>query len=359
MRQLKPETVERRKRDLLQWVIHNYIRTSRPVASSMIAEESGLDLSSATIRNILQELEEEGFLQQPHSSSGRQPTDKGYRFYVDYLMDAQRLAATEKERLERSYRSQISEMDTLLAETSKLLSRASHAAGLVLSTQMRDHVLKRLEIIPVGGRNVLAIMVTETGMVRHWPIRLSFEPTARRINALNRFLHEHVQGTSIAQAQAAVSDGLRQVEVEIQELGNLAGELLKEVADVMVPEALYMDGADSILTHADEIGDMAAVQSLIHLLNERQAVVGMLEGEFRRQAGPAGAPGVRIGVETGIKQLSGLSLVTKTYRYKDQPVGVLGILGSKRMEYSRIMALVDYVSEVVTRRLGSWEDEGK
>src|SRR5271170_7173103 len=99
MRQLKPEVVDKRKKDLLQWVIHYYIKTSKPVSSSVIAEESGMDLSSATIRNVLQELENDGFLHQPHTSSGREPTDKGYRFYVDYLMDVQRLASGEKERI--------------------------------------------------------------------------------------------------------------------------------------------------------------------------------------------------------------------------------------------------------------------
>src|SRR5581483_10350458 len=101
--------------------------------------------SSATIRNILQELEEEGFLHQPHTSSGRQPTDKGYRFYVDYLIDVQRLAANEKESIERQYKNRVEELDTLLLETSKLLSRVSHGAGLVLSPQLRSHGLKRLE----------------------------------------------------------------------------------------------------------------------------------------------------------------------------------------------------------------------
>src|SRR5256885_15584974 len=116
MRQLKPEGAQQRKRGLLQWVIHYYIKTSKPVSSAAIAEEGGFDLSSATIRNILQELENEGFLHQPHTSSGRQPTDKGYRFYVDYLMGVQRLAADEKERIESQYKNRMEEMDTPLSE---------------------------------------------------------------------------------------------------------------------------------------------------------------------------------------------------------------------------------------------------
>ena len=129
MRQLKPEVAEQRKRSLLQWVIHYYIKTSKPVSSAAIADEAGFDLSSATIRNILQELENEGFLAQPHTSSGRQPTDKGYRFYVDYLMDVQRLAADEKERIESQYKDRMEELDTLLTESAKLLSGSPRARG--------------------------------------------------------------------------------------------------------------------------------------------------------------------------------------------------------------------------------------
>ena len=362
MRQLKPQVVEQRKKDLLQWVIHYYIKTSRPVASSVIAEEAGMDLSSATIRNILQELEEEGYLHQPHTSAGREPTDKGYRFFVDYLIDVQRLASHERERIESQYRSRMSEMDTLLSETSKLLSKVSHGAGMVLSPQIRNHALKRLELIHLGGHNVLGILVTEAGLVRHWPIKLAFAPTARQVNVLNRFLNDNIKGCSIGHAQATVMAKLRQMEDEFQGLTSLAGELLREVEQIVTPDALYLEGTDNILTHAEEIGDIQVVQSLMRLMGEKQTLTGLLEGELNRVSPPQSAKSiarahVSIGGESGIPALSGLSLVTTTYRRKGQVVGVLGILGSKRMEYSRMMSLVDYMSQIVSRELESWDVE--
>lgn len=359
MRQLKPQVVEQRKRDLLQWVIHYYIKSSRPVASSMIAEEAGMDLSSATIRNILQELEEEGYLHQTHSSAGRQPTDKGYRFFVDYLLDVQSVASGEREKLESQYRGRIEELDTLMSETSKLLSRVSQGAGLVFSPQMRNHALKRLELIHLGGSNVLCILVTEAGLVRHWPIRLAFSPSARQINTLNRFLNENIKGCSIKQAQATVTAKLRQLEQEFKELNTLVGDLLVEIGDIIDPEALYVDGADNILSHAEEVGDLQTVQSLMRVIGEKRTLAGLMETELNRR--PEAETGfkavVRIGQESGIPELSGLSLVTTTYKHNDRVIGVLGILGSKRMEYSRMMSLVEYFSEVVSRRLKSWEEQ--
>src|SRR5687768_7389187 len=141
MRQLDPKVVQDRKKKLLQWIIHSYIKTSRPIASQEISEESGLDLSSASIRNLLKELEDEGYLQQPHTSAGRAPTDKGYRFYVDYVTQIQRLAAEEKERIEGEYARRVAEIDQLLSMTSRVLSHVSKSAGLVLSPKMEKQFL--------------------------------------------------------------------------------------------------------------------------------------------------------------------------------------------------------------------------
>lgn len=361
MRQLKPEVVEKRKKDLLQWVIHYYVKTSKPVSSSVIASEAGMDLSSATIRNILQELENEGYLAQPHTSSGREPTDKGYRFYVDYLLDFQRLASSEKENIERQYKGRIEELDILLTETSKLLSKVSHGAGLVLAPQARNQALRRLELIHIGGNNVLGIMVTETGLVRHWPIKLGFAPSARQIGLLNRFLNENIRGCGIQQAKTVVMNKLRQMESEFRDLNTLAAELLKELGHVIAPDTVYLEGADNILDRADEIGDFQKVQSLMRCIGEKSAITGLLESELNRQLEDETAsdkPIVRIGLESGIPELAGLSLVTKTYKYKDRVVGVLGVMGSKRMEYSRMISLVDWMSQMVSKQLLSWESPG-
>ncbi|HAZ07192.1 MAG TPA: heat-inducible transcription repressor HrcA [Elusimicrobia bacterium] len=357
MRQLKPEVVERRKRHLLQWIVHYYVKTSRAVSSSLIAEEAGLDLSSASIRGILQELENEGYLHQPHTSAGREPTDKGYRFFVDYLSDVQRLAAGEKAQIEEQYESRIEELDTLLSETSRLLSRVSHGAGIVLSPQMRQQSIKRLELLPLGGRNVLGVLVTDSGLVRHWPISLTFAPSARQVNTLNRFLNESIRGCSVDQAQATVMTKLAQMEREFQELTGLAGELLTEVGRVVSPESIYVDGADNILSQAEQFGDLKTVQSLMRVMGEKSRLASLLEDELRLPRDAKKTSRVRIGAESGLPELRSASLVTHVYRHGDQVLGVLGILGSKRMEYSKMMGLVDYVSRLVEARLSEWDLE--
>lgn len=358
MRQLKPEVVEKRKRHLLQWIVHYYVKTSRPVSSSLIASEAGLDLSSASIRSILLELENEGYLHQPHTSSGREPTDKGYRFFVDYISDVQRLAAVEKARIEEQYKSRIEELDTLLAETSRLLSRVSQGAGIVLSPSTRRQSIKRLELLPLGGRNVLGVLVTDSGLVRHWPIRLAFVPTARQVNVLNRFLNESIRGCSVDQAQSVVLSKLSQMEREFQELASLTGDLLTEVGRVVSTEEVYVDGTDNILSRADQFGDLKTVQSLMRVMGDKGRLADLLEDELRQprsDQGRAPRSRVRIGAESGLPELKSASLVTHVYRHGDRVLGVLGVLGSKRMEYSRMMSLVDYVSRLVEARLHEWD----
>jgi len=358
MRQLKPEVVQERKRHLLQWIVHYFIKTSKPVSSQLIAEEAGLDLSSATIRSILQELENDGFLHQAHTSAGREPTDKGYRFFVDYLSGVQRLAAAEKTSIEEQYNSRIEELDTLLSETSRLLSRVSHGAGIVLSPHMGRQSIKRLELLPLGGRNVLGVLITDSGMVRHWPIQLGFAPSARQVNMLNRFLNENIRGVGVDKAQTMVMSKLSRMEREFSELASLAGELLTEVGRVATPESIYVEGADNILTRADQFGDLQTVQSLMRVIGEKDRLAVMLEKELAEDdaAVPARVR-VRIGAESGLPELRNASVITHVYRHGDRVLGVLGVIGSKRMEYSRMIGLVDFVGRLVEARLNEWDNQ--
>ena len=218
---------------------------------------------------------------------------------------------------------------------------------------MKGSPLKRLELIHLGGRNVLALMVTEAGLVRHWPIKLGFAPTARQINTLNRFLNDNIRGCSAAQAQKVVMAKLRQMEQEFRELNALASELLGQVGELVGPNALYVEGTDSLVGQAENIGDLQAVQSLMRLIGEKETIAGLLESELERSEA---RPIVRIGQESGIPELAGLSLITTTYKKDNKIVGVLGILGSKRMEYSRMMSLVDYLSGIISRKLLDWEE---
>jgi heat-inducible transcriptional repressor len=202
-------------------------------------------------------------------------------------------------------------------------------------------------------------MVTDDGLVRHWPLQLPFPPSSRQLSALNNFLNEQMKGVPIERVPAQVMARLGAMEREFSSLADLAGELMKEVAGAAAPEALYIEGAENILSQADQFGDLKTVQSLMRVIGEKERLAEILEREARdadAQRLPARVR-VRIGEEAGLPELKSASLVTHVYRHGDRVVGVLGILGSKRMEYSRMMGLVDYVGLMVESRLREWDEE--
>lgn len=360
MRHLDPKVAADRKSRVLQWVVHNYIRDNRPIASSVLAEESGLDLSSATIRSILSELEADGYLTQPHTSSGRVPTDLGYRTYVDFLQDVQRLASNEKARLEAQYENRLRELDNLLAQTSRLLSATSHKTGLVLSPKVERQTLKRLELIPVGPKQLLAIVVTSTGQVRHWPLRVAQPLPPNRLAALNRLINEHAVGRTIGEVRGQLAERLAQAERDLRELQDLARVLLGEVEEAEAPEALFLEGTAALVQGLDEPSELAGLQAALRMMEERRTLAKVLEEDLEAalEAPEGKSPvRVRIGQENSLPELRNLSLVTSTYRMKDRAVGVLGIIGPKRMEYERMMSLVQYMGGLLSRSLAAWEPE--
>src|SRR5688572_25844177 len=173
MRVLNPETSENRKRNLLQAVIYHYVRTAKPVGSQVIVDKYNFGLSSATVRSLLSELEQDGFLIQPHTSAGRIPTDKGYRFYVDSLLEIQTLAGAEEERIRKEYAARSRELESMMVSTSHMLSAMSNYTGMVLSPRLDKTLVRRVQLISIGGNQILVVVVSQTGLIRHRVVTLN------------------------------------------------------------------------------------------------------------------------------------------------------------------------------------------
>lgn len=355
MRILNPEIAESRRKSLLGWVIHQYIKTSRPIGSQIIAEEGKFKLSSASIRHILKELEEEGYLSQSHPSSGRVPTDKGYRFYVDYLMDVQRLAVQEKMRIQKEYESRTEELDHLLLHTSRMLSLLSHSAGLALSPNLKSHSVLRMELIPLATQHLLAVLVTESGFVRHWPLKLSHEIPAPRLAALNRFLNQAVSGRNFQEVQDFLCERIEQMEKEFHEMAGITQDLLREASRYLKPEELYVEGVSQIVSGGDANG-FNELRAVLEVVEKKKKLTQLLQKHMKEHSRKVR---VSIGSEHDIPELKSFSLVTSTYQLESYPVGLVGILGPKHMEYSKMVALVDSVSQALSQSLKRWENYWK
>lgn len=346
MRTLHPETLENRKRKLLQAVIYQYVRTAKPVGSHVIVDKFNFGLSSATVRNLLADLEKEGYLVQPHTSAGRIPTDKGYRFYVDSLMEIQALASAEEEKIRKEYAVRTKELEGLMVSTSRMLSAMSHYTGMVLSPRMDKTLLRHLQLVPLGGQQVLVVVVSKTGLIRHRVVELSRPIPASQLGAISSVLNERLGGLPLSEVRTQILDHIEAAEREQSETFDIAKELAREAFDLRSPEPeLYVEGKENILSFPD-FGDYQQLSNLLRVVEQKNLLAAVLETAMKKDG-----LSVKIGSENKRPELRNVSLVSSTYKVGDNTVGILGILGPRHMEYGRMIALVEGVTKMVNQML--------
>ena len=363
MRVLKPEVAQDRKEKILSWVVYNYVSTGRPVSSELIAEEGRFNVSSATIRNILKEVEESGYLYQAHTSGGRIPSDKGYRVYVDNVLGMQRLAATEKDRLERDYDRRVEQLDGFLKHTSKMLADMSKWAGFVMSADTDLDSVKRLDLLSVGPKSVLSVMFAHSGLIKHAAFTLEHSADKNAVKSLSTRLNKRLKDMPISDLPQVIWK-----EFLLKEKDKGLEELLKKLVEYFrglskSEDALYLEGLSRIYSNLED-GNVEDLRNIARLLEEKDRFSGLLRERLRdcsRKTKALAVPGKRhivdvtIGSENSVKEFRNFSLVSSSYCMNDKAVGLVGILGYKRMEYPRMISLVDTVSSMMEDMLGEWE----
>lgn len=338
MRQIDPKLLEDRKKKILQAVIHHYIKTAKPVASGVLTESYNFGLSPATIRSMMAELEEDGYLTHPHTSAGRIPTDQGYREYVNSLIELQRLAIEEEARVRHEYNNKMKEIEDLLVQTSHVLSGLSKYSGFVMTPRFDKNKLKYLELLSVSDR-VLVIMVTESGMVRHKTMDVNI--SREKLAEMSRMLNERLRGLSLAEARKQIVQEIADLEKRENAAVNLVRKMSREIFDF--EEEVYMDGAENVMT-LPEFHDYEPMRCLLKLSGDKDIIKNL----FDKGAVRNGVQ-VMIGSESSCHELKNLSVVSTVYRNNDNSMGVLGIIGPKRMEYGKMMALVNAVSKMLNK----------
>ncbi|NOT89613.1 MAG: heat-inducible transcriptional repressor HrcA [Lysobacter sp.] len=336
-----------RARLLLRTLIARYIRDGEPVGSQTLARHAGLDVSSATIRNILSELEDVGLLSAPHTSSGRVPTSQGYRVFVDSLLQIQPLAEGEVARL-RSELAPGAGTNSLLGSASELVSAMTHFVGVVSVPKREQFAFKHVDFVPMDGQRVLAILVFADNDVQNRILHTRRSYDAGELERIANHLNAHYAGRPLAEARALLLAELRNAKQEMEALMAQALEL----AD----QALATDAEDMLvagqtrLIGMQGLSDLDRLRELFEAFASKREILQVLERTLR-------APGVRIfiGEETGMAPLDGVSLVTAPYGVGGRTLGVLGVIGPTRMAYERVIPVVQAAASVLTQALGSEE----
>jgi heat-inducible transcriptional repressor len=337
-----------RAQHLLKVLIENYIREGQPVGSRTLTRDSGLKLSSATVRNVMADLEEYGFVSSPHTSAGRVPTDKGYRFFVDSLLRQDQTGSVDEvmaELEQRLAQEEDREPKALISVASQVLSSITHLAGVVTIPRQSHRSLSQIEFLPISDNRVLAVMVVNGQDVQNRIVQLERTYTADELRQASNFLNMQFGGKEL--------DTVREDLVsELKRTGERLNQLMFDairVAQQMVGEgqqgkAEYVIAGETNLMEFAELSDVEKLRRLFDAFTAKRDILHLLDLSLR-------ADGVQIfiGQESGYQILDDCSLVTAPYTFEDETVGVLGVIGPTRMAYDRVIPIVD----VTARLLGS------
>jgi len=338
-----------RHRRILAALVAEYIEQGEPISSAWLADNSSLGLSSATVRNILARLEEQGLLRQPHTSAGRIPTDSGYRLYVDSLLEARRrpkpLAEVEA-RLRRS-----STVGSLLELASQELSRASHQIGFAIAPATQTIRLQHIDFVSLEGSRVLVIVVAAGGHFTHKVIDTEERYSSTTLSQAANYINAEFAGLTLQEARETIVERLREERLLYDELLNRALKLAQTgLADVEPEETLFVQGASFLIDEfaseaADSQRTLETLRLLFHMIEEKHQLIDLLTRSIE-----AGGLTVVIGSEHRSPDLHRFSLVATTFQDGNRS-GTIGVIGPTRMRYQRAISVVDGVSHAVNRLL--------
>src|SRR5438094_2636682 len=334
--------LDQRAQILLKTLIERYIAEGQPVGSRTLSKYSGLDLSPATIRNVMADLEELGYIASPHTSAGRIPTSKGYRFFVDSLMVVQPLEEVDVHRLEGGFTAD--RPQPLVNAAASLLSQLTHFAGIVM-TPKREASFRHLEFLRLSERRVLLIIVTPEGDVENRILHTDRPYSQSQLIEASNFFNQHYAGQPFHAIRALLADELRQLREDVVGLMSAA----VEAGDAALAESgddLVVSGERNLLQAEDLASNMDRLRRLFEVFEQKTSLLHLLDVSQRAQ-------GVHlfIGGESGLAPLDECSVITATYEVDGQVLGTLGVIGPTRMAYERVIPIVDVTAKLLSNAL--------
>lgn len=344
-------TLTTREQRILKAVIHSYITTVEPVASRAISRRYRMNLSPATIRHVMGHLEKSGYLSQPHTSAGRVPTDKGYRFYVDSFMQIPVLPKAQSTKIDESYQASSGrDVEDLLEITSQLLSSLTPHVALVLFPRLAAVMLAHMEFVLLRPRQILAIFVAQSGFVNNRVIDLDEDLSQHELTTISRYVSSKFAGLTLPEIRTRVTQLMAEERAQYDQLMKRAIHLSRKAFLEEPPPGsqgeFKIGGTTHFLDQPEFAGHWERMRSVLHALEEKGKLLSILDRCLETEG-----VNVVIGSESAIEEVIECSLITHIYKESEQPLGVVGILGPKRMEYPRMMSIVGYTANVLTRIL--------
>ncbi len=339
------EALTSRDRKVLQAIIMDYIQTAEPVGSRTVSKKYKMELSPATIRNIMADLEDMGLLTQPHASAGRVPTDRALRFYVDSILEVRRLSMGDQDRIKMSLEEEKTDLNEIMKRASSLLSLLSRQTGLVLAPRFGSSVFKHIEFIKLREKKILVLIVSTSGEVQNKLIESDEPLDQEELDKFSRYLNEIMSGLSLAEAKRKIVEEMKKEKVLFDQLMYRALKLSQKALEDEAVGDLYLEGKANIL-QSPEFADIEKMRSLFLAFEEKTKIVKLLD-----KALSAHGIQIFIGVENEFNEMKECSVVAAPYSKENFTLGTLGVIGPKRMDYSNIIPLVGYTARILGKIL--------
>jgi heat-inducible transcriptional repressor len=337
--------VSERAMHFLKVLVERYIKDGQPVGSRTLSKDAGLDLSPATIRNVMSDLEDLGLVTSPHTSAGRVPTVAGYRMFVDSLLTVHQPSPEDIESLRQRF-AVATDVKSLVESTSRLLSGITHLAGVVMLPRHERHAFRQIELLPLSGGRVLAILITSEGEVHNRIITTERSFTPSELEEATNYLNRVFTGQDIKDVRKRLIDDLKDTHESMDALMMRAVTLAHEVVEAAENTDDCVIAGQTNLMEFGELSGMDRLKQLFDAFNQKREILHILDRCIA-------ADGVQIfiGGESGYDLLDDCSLVTRSYRVDDQVVGVLGVIGPTRMDYQRVIPIVDVTARLLAAAL--------
>lgn len=324
-----------RKKKVLQAIVEEYINTAEPVSSNALTNNYGLKCSSATIRNEMADLEKAGFLDKTHTSSGRVPSEKGYRYYVDELIKEDDISLEEIKYISSKLETKVNEIEDLTKIAANTISEITHYTTVSIGPKAKSQIIEEIKFVLLGNRMMMAVILTDSGLVKETIIKFDEDVTEKQIETINYMFNQKLKGQPLEKIDRPMEEYLYD---EMTYSINVIKPIIEQIKKVLSEENIYLEGANKSF-ELPEFNSLEVVKNFVNVLDTKELVSDMLNSGFAEDIH------VYIGEENQKEELKDFSVVTFNHKINGKDLGTIGIIGPKRMDYSKVISVMKYINK--------------
>ncbi|MCX5692476.1 MAG: heat-inducible transcriptional repressor HrcA [Candidatus Omnitrophica bacterium] len=342
---MKHVDIESRRKSILSAVVDSYVDTATPVGSRAISQRFRYTISPATIRNVMADLEEMGLIMHPHTSAGRVPTDKGYRFYVDSLLEPEHLTKEEESIINKLIHQAGNDIDYIMQNASKAISIIANVVGIVLTPRLKRSIFKHIELFNIDDSRILAVIVTTSGFIKNSIMDIEEGITKQELAHITEFLNSELEGISLGEIKSYLTRKLLEERDSFYTFLKRATDILSIPGLFRADDHLYFEGAACIMSHP-EFTDIRKAKLFLRACEDKKGLLNLLNEDMERDGIK-----IHIGKENVDSEMQDCSVVTCNYKINGTIVSAIAAIGPTRMEYGKVISVLKYISHELGKEL--------